>query len=181
MSSSSVLEAFVHRLPQAANTVTSALGLVIQRITSSGSETPVYFPYRNTTGSVYAAPVISPVHPSWVGQLLTEVERFADLPGDWCDYGAAPPNGVALHATRDLLISCSEIELRPLRVSPSVEEGVTATFHNKNSSKRAAIELSNTGRITAVISDGTSLPSSWSVGSDEVPETLDRISAFLNA
>lgn len=107
------------------------------------------------------------------------LDTLTKLPTNWNTYGAEPPNKEASFWARRVLHALSQINLSPLRVGPSSDEGIALAFRSGN--KRASIECLNNGDIVAVIAEQDMPPKVWFVSPDEkeIARETSLIQKFL--
>lgn len=94
-------------------------------------------------------------------ELPQSLEWLRQLPPDWNDDGAAPPNATALRAAAKVLECLSTAQLPKPGISASVEEGVCISFWRRD--RYAHIECFNTGEIVAAIMNEQRQHSTWPV------------------
>ncbi len=94
-------------------------------------------------------------------EFYRKLDELANLPENWDSYGAEPPNNLAISLAHKALDVLTEMNFRPSRVTPSVENGIGISFIFED--KYADIECFNTGEVLAVISDGKEIPDVWEV------------------
>src|SRR3954470_24511985 len=121
-------------------------------------------PYSNVSISPWHERIntgdIIPKEP-WLLRFAIALKSFAELKPNWDTYGAQPPNETAITLSRIVLYALYEMNLQPVGLAPSREEGTTFSFFTGK--KWAAIECANTGEIVAVRSDGSGDPEVWEV------------------
>ncbi|MGB7913499.1 MAG: hypothetical protein WCF59_14885 [Desulfobaccales bacterium] len=117
---------------------------------------------------------------AWIRNCRHELEQMHHLSNNWNGYGSIPPNATAIKNTQDVLDNLYEMNLAPVSVAPSAEDGVTISFTKGN--KHAVIECYNDGDIIAMTYRGENQPDIWQMGSSllEIKEELIRIYDMLN-
>ena len=107
--------------------------------------------------------------------------QLAQLSKNWDSYGAEPPNKIALNWAKETLIILSELELFPIQIGPSVENGVGISF--MFGKKYADIECFNEGDILAVTSDRQGNPDVWEVEASTlgIKSAIEKIRVFLQS
>ncbi len=124
---------------------------------------------------------VANISESWVLAFSRQMEGMRNLSENWDGYGTIPPNATALRIAQDALDILYDIDLCPSNLSPSVEEGVTVSFHSDE--RYAVLECYNDGEICSAIYQGNVEPEVRDVGSSviEIKEVLGLINTFINA
>lgn len=113
---------------------------------------------------------------------LAELASFRDLERGWDSYGAEPPTNAAVENARRILRVLWESEAGArIRLSPSVEGGVSIVF-KASDDRYADLECFNDGEVLAITSDPGAEPIVWTVdiAADALRDAIGRITAFLN-
>ena len=86
---------------------------------------------------------------------------------------------VATELAEGILEVCEKYDLKPSRIDPSVEDGITISFLRGD--LYADIECFNSGTVLAVLSDRLSQPEVWEITSagEDVSASVNRIQKFL--
>lgn len=116
----------------------------------------------------------------WLRNYGYKLEEMRHLPKNWNGYGSLPPNATAIKNTQDVLDNLYEINLTPVSVVPSAEDGITISFTKNN--KHAILECYNDGDIMAMTYEGENQPDIWQMGSSlsEIKNELNRIYDIIN-
>lgn len=118
-------------------------------------------------------------------QIREKIAALASLDQDWCPYGTAPPNAVAIDLASRFLPYLEGRVPPPERIIPSGDEGVAFCWYAPpgdriNTKVYADIEFFNTGEVVAMIVAGDDKPVIWEIdpvaGYDEAAE---RITEYL--
>ena len=118
---------------------------------------------------------------SWIGEFTKQLNEIAQLEDNWNGQGVVRPNKIAIHAAEEILAVLHEVNLSPTQIAPSVEEGVTLSFHENN--RYGIIESYNSGEVCAAIYRSDKEPLVWQMGTSigEIKEASQFINVFLNA
>ncbi|MFZ0052558.1 MAG: hypothetical protein WAK96_12355 [Desulfobaccales bacterium] len=117
---------------------------------------------------------------AWIRNCRHELEQMHHLPNNWNGYGSIPPNANAIKNTQDVLDNLYEMNMAPVSVAPSAEDGVTISITKDN--KHAIIECYNDGDIMAMTYEGENQPDIWQMGSSlsEIKDEINRIYDIIN-
>ena len=113
---------------------------------------------------------------------MARLESFRELAPGWDSYDAPPPNETALrNARRVLRLVDEQVDISPVDVAPSAEEGVLLVFPG-DGSKYADIECYNDGEILAILSEPPGEPTIWllDLEKEQLQTALERIAQFLD-
>lgn len=137
----------------------------------------------NTTTSQEACYFVS----TQLGNSVAPVRRFHDtvdellnLAPNWNGYGSEAPNKIAAINAKTIVDGLVEIGMTPDRIVASAENGIG--IYMKCDARYAIVECLNDGQIVAGLSNRRGFIENWEFAPepDEVLESLQRISGFLN-
>ncbi len=102
-----------------------------------------------------------------------KLDSFAELVSGWDGYKAEPPSQGVIFDAKCFLLSINQ---PPSRVAPSVVGGVGITF--RKDGRKAYLELTNTGAVSLLLSDGVSDPHAEPVALGD-PALTGKIREYL--
>lgn len=114
-------------------------------------------------------------------EALDRLKRASQLKRGWDTYDGDPPNQTATALALKVLTLLRAAALPPTRLLPSAEGGIAMSF--VKDSRRAEIEIYNTGEIAAVAHSGQDRPTAWDLeGRDEsILAAIEQIRVHLSA
>lgn len=101
-----------------------------------------------------------------------QFDSTGSLGQGWDSQGADPPNSIARTRAKRIIDLLETTSLPPARVTPTVEGGIALSFVGE--SRRAVVEVYNTGEIAAAIYSDQGEPMVWELEPNEA-EVLDSI------
>jgi hypothetical protein len=134
-------------------------------------------------GTTFVAQSVDLYQDRGLRRLLNRFDNFDNLGDDWDSYGSAPPNATAKFLARRVLEQLCHINLFPMTINPSSDEGISLFFQFGR--RRASIECLNSGEVLAVVSESEETPEVWEIplaeaeGSPSQEQSLRRHTQYI--
>jgi hypothetical protein len=120
----------------------------------------------------------SPIHPTapWLPEIRRDLASLGLSP-EWPEDSVAGPGSRSRRSADCALRLLAELDLRPDRLRPSLDGGVSLAFATRD--RYAEVEFLDSGEVVATCSSSSTSAASVGPRTFDLPTTLRTIQAFL--